>query len=146
MKRFFEFATVFGIGGVLYSMVEILWRGYTHWSMTLTGGVCFLVLYALHVYAVRVPFLVRCFLGALAITAAEFLAGCIVNLWLRWEVWDYSDVPFNILGQVCPLFSFLWLLLGAAAAPICWRLAGRIAGEIPRKNSRRYCNGGGVGI
>ncbi len=40
-------------------MVEILWRGYTHWTMTLTGGVCFLVLYGLHVYAVRVPFFVR---------------------------------------------------------------------------------------
>ena len=146
MKRLFEFATVFGIGGVLYSMVEILWRGYTHWTMTITGGMCFLVLYALHVYAVRMPFLVRCFFGALAITAAEFVAGCIVNLWLRWEVWDYSDVPYNILGQVCPLFSFLWLLLGAAAAPICRRLARRITGEIPRKNGRRYCNGDGVGI
>lgn len=128
MKRFLEFATVFWIGGVLYSIMEILWRGYTHWTMTLTGGVCFAVLYFLHVYALRVPFFVRCLVGAFTITAAEFLTGCIVNLWLGWEVWDYTDVPYNILGQVCPLFSFLWLLLGAVAAPICRGIAKRIAG------------------
>lgn len=127
MKRFWEFCTVFGIGGLLYSIVEILWRGYTHWTMTLTGGVCFAVLYLLHVYAARAPFFVRCLAGAAAITAAEFLAGCIVNLWLGWKVWDYSSVPYNILGQICPLFSVLWLALCAAAAPICRRLAGRIA-------------------
>ncbi len=128
MKKLLEFTTVFWIGGVLYSMVEIVYRGYTHWSMTLTGGVCFSVLYFLHVYAVRLSFAIRCVLGAFAVTAAEFLAGCIVNLWLHWDVWDYSRMPMNLLGQICPLFSVFWLALAAASAPICRRLAVRVGG------------------
>ncbi len=129
MKKFLEFSTVFWIGGVLYSMVEIIYRGYTHWSMALTGGVCFAVLYFLHIYAVGIPFLGRCVLGAAAVTAAEFIAGCIVNLWLQWAVWDYSGLPMNLMGQICPLFSVFWLLLSAAAAPICRRLAARIGDD-----------------
>jgi len=121
--KWIEGGTVFLIGGALYSMLEILWRGYTHWSMTVTGGVCFLVLYVLHVYGKKIPFVLRCVIGAAAITAAEFAAGCIVNLWLGWQVWDYSDVPMNVLGQICPVFSLLWLGLCAAACPICRRLS-----------------------
>ena len=127
MRKFWEYVTVFLIGGVIYSMIEILWRGYTHWSMILTGGACFSVLYFLHVYARRLAFWVRCVLGALAITGAELLTGAVVNLWLGWDVWDYSDMPMNLWGQICPLFSVLWLGLCAVAAPVCKRLAGRIA-------------------
>lgn len=126
MKRILEYITVFWIGGVAYSMVEILYRGYTHWTMTLTGGVCFSVLYFLHVYESGIPFFLRCVLGAAAITAAELLSGCIVNLWLHLEVWDYSDLPMNLWGQISLLFSFFWLLLSAAAAPLCRRLGKRI--------------------
>ena len=123
MRKWLEFSTVFLIGGVLYSMLEILWRGYTHWSMTVTGGVCFLVLYGLHVYGRRIPFVLRCLIGAAAITAAEFTAGCVVNLWLGWYVWDYSGAPMNVLGQICPAFSLLWLGLCAIACPICRRIS-----------------------
>ena len=103
-------------------MLEILWRGYTHWSMTLVGGLCFLVLYALHAYVRAVPFLLRCLLGAIAVTALEFSAGCVVNLWLGWRVWDYSGAPMNLLGQICPFYTLLWFVLSAAAAPPCRRL------------------------
>lgn len=127
MRKFAEFLTVFWIGGAVYNMIEILWRGYTHWTMTITGGVCFAALYFLHVYAIRLSFFMRCVLGACAITAAEFFAGCIVNLWLGWKVWDYSNVPFNLCGQVCLLYSFLWLALCAVSAPLCRRLSVRLA-------------------
>jgi|GEM_PF-3890739 len=30
---------VFLSGGGIYSALEILWRGYTHWTMAVTGGV-----------------------------------------------------------------------------------------------------------
>jgi len=122
LRKLTEWAAVFLIGGAVYSMLEILWRGYTHWSMTLTGGICFTVLYALHVYAVRIPFLLRCVIGALCITAAELAVGCTVNLWLGWKVWDYSGIRGNLLGQICLPFSALWLLLCAAAAPLCRHL------------------------
>ena len=48
---------------------------------------------------------------AAIITAIEFAAGCIVNLWLQMDVWDYSFLPLNLFGQVCLLYTFLWALL-----------------------------------
>ncbi len=129
MKRFLAFCTVFGIGAAAYSLLEILWRGYTHWSMSLTGGVCFSVLFFLHVYAHHLPLSLRCVLGACAITAAEFLVGCTVNLWLGWNVWDYSGVPLNLCGQICLPYSLFWLILCALAAPICRRLGALVLRE-----------------
>ena len=38
IKRFF---LLFFIGGALYGLIEILWRGYTHPSMPVLGGLCF---------------------------------------------------------------------------------------------------------
>ena len=123
MRKILEFATVFLTGGVTYSLLEILWRGYTHWTMTVTGGICFTVLYILHVYARTLSFLTRCVIGTSVITLVEFAVGCTVNLWLGWHVWDYADVPGNVLGQICLPFSLMWLLLCAAACPVCRRLA-----------------------
>lgn len=37
-----------------------------------------------------------------------------MNLKLKLAVWDYSKMPLNILGQVCPAFSMLWGLMGVA--------------------------------
>ena len=53
----------------------------------------------------------RALIGATLITAVEFLVGSVVNLWLGWQVWDYSARFCNIYGQICPLFSGLWFLL-----------------------------------
>lgn len=123
LRKVLEFATVFLTGGAAYSLLEILWRGYTHWTMTVTGGICFTVLYVLHVYTRALSFLTRCVIGTAVITLVEFAVGCTVNLWLGWAVWDYADVPGNVLGQICLPFSLMWLLLCAAACPLCRRLA-----------------------
>lgn len=48
---------------------------------------------------------------AAVITSLEFAVGCLVNLRLGWHVWDYSDIPLNLMGQICPTFSVMWLLL-----------------------------------
>ena len=54
--------------------------------------------------------------GSLCIvTPLEFVTGCIVNLWLGWNVWDYSNIPFNVMGQICLPFSALWVVVSAAA-------------------------------
>ncbi len=107
----YEYGTVFLSGGILYSLVEILWRGYTHWTMTLVGGICFLLLYWMNGHMKGSAFLVRCLVGAGVITAIEFLTGLVVNLILKMNVWDYSGMPFNLLGQVCLFFSCMWFLL-----------------------------------
>ena len=55
------------------------------------------------------------FLSSIVITFNEFIFGCVFNLWLHFNVWDYSNQPYNILGQVCLLYTNLWFLLSIIA-------------------------------
>ena len=34
-----------------------------------------------------------------------------MNVWLNLGVWDYSHLPGNVMGQICPEFAFLWFFL-----------------------------------
>lgn len=111
MKKFYASIYMFVFGAVLYSLIEIVFRGYTHWTMTLTGGAVFLIIYSFNKRMSGTSLLLRCAAGSAVITAIEFAVGCVVNLWLKMDVWDYSDKPFNLLGQVCPLFSVIWFFL-----------------------------------
>lgn len=105
---------LFGVGGFLYIMFELIYRGYSHWTMFIVGGICFLLLGAINEYIPwKMPLIRQCILGACIITIIEFIAGCIINLWLGWDVWDYSDVTLNIMGQVCLPFFFLWIFISA---------------------------------
>ncbi len=142
LKRGFELVFVFWLGGFLYGLTEILWRGYTHWSMILTGGACFSMLYGLHIHAREIPFVLRCVLGTAGITAAEFLVGCVVNLWLGLRVWDYSRMPLNVYGQICPVFSVMWLFLSGLSCPLCRFLSRKIQGRTESPS----CETSGVGV
>lgn len=104
-------AALFGIGAVGYCGLELLWRGYTHWSMGLTGGACLVGLYAIYKQKPQRPLALQALAGAGLITAAEFCVGCLVNRWLGWNVWDYSGWKIQLLGQICLVFSALWYLL-----------------------------------
>lgn len=119
MKKRKEYAIIFTLGGLFYSLLEILWRGYSHWTMTLTGGGCFLSVYLINTKCATLSLFRRCIRGSAVITAAELTVGCIVNILLGWKVWDYSSMKFNFLGQICLLFSFMWFLLCIPAAPLC---------------------------
>lgn len=116
MKYFF----IYLFGALVYGLMELMWRGRTHWTMLICGGTCFCIMYILS--ALPLPFAVKCLLSAASITAVEFFTGYIVNLRLRWQVWDYSDMRFNLMGQICPLFSALWLLLSVPGLLLCRRL------------------------
>jgi uncharacterized membrane protein len=106
---------LFIIGSSTYSLVEILWRGYTHWTMMITGGICFLILFRVFDKIEYAKLWKKCLAGAGIITGVEFLVGCIVNLWLHMQVWDYSYLPLNVMGQICFLYSILWGLLSIPA-------------------------------
>lgn len=107
---------LFLIGGRFYTWIEMLWRGYTHWTMFYLGGGCFVIDGLLNEYRFvwQQSLVVQSIIGAVVITVLEFITGCIVNLWLGWQVWDYSSLPFNILGQVCLYYFLLWIPLSAA--------------------------------
>lgn len=129
MKKLKEYSLVTGIGAVIYSLVEIIFRGYTHWTMTVTGGVTFLALYFMNLRMKTKSLFLRCVAGSLIITVIEFVVGCLVNLRLKWNVWDYSSRAHNLLGQICPLFTVLWFLLCIPATLLCAYLKHRLTGE-----------------
>ncbi len=102
---------LFAVGSVSYTVIELLFRGYTHFSMVILGGLCGIVLYEIDHRLSHTSVFLRALCGALAITSLELIWGCILNLWLGLDVWDYTDQPFHLLGQICPLFSLCWFLL-----------------------------------
>lgn len=107
---------LFVIGGLLYLLIELVFRGHTHWTMFFVGGLCFVLVGAINeVISWETPLVIQCVIGGVIITAVEFVSGCIINLWLGWAVWDYWDMPFNLLGQICLPFSLLWVLISAVA-------------------------------
>ena len=108
-------AILYLIGGRLYTWIEILWRGFTHWTMFHLGGACFVIMGLLNEYKYtwKMSLLKQSVISAVIITVFEFFTGCIVNLWLGWQVWDYSELPFNLLGQICLYYFLLWIPLSA---------------------------------
>lgn len=117
MKKPLKALVLFLCGGLLYFLLEILWRGYSHWTMFILGGVCFVLIGAINeLIPWEMPLIVQGWIGSLCIvTPLEFVTGCIVNLWLGWNVWDYSDMPLNLLGQICLPFCLLWVAVSIAA-------------------------------
>ena len=122
---------LFYLGGMLYCGLELLWRGRSHGSMFLLGGVCFLILG--RVRRLPVNLFARAMLGGLLITGAELAVGLIVNR--NFQVWDYRSIPLNFRGQICPQFSALWLGL-------CWPLS-HLCPVLERHLSLLDKNGGG---
>ena len=149
------FGSKFIGGGGAYGMLEILWRGFTHISMIILGGICFIGLLHISKYnEVKFPRLfkrqghnektgdwekisssqtrglklnmaAKSVLGGGMITAAELLAGILLNIWLSLNVWDYSGQRFQFLGQISLIYFFLWCGLSFVVFTGC-RLARSI--------------------
>jgi len=111
-RSILRYLTVLILGGLIYTSIEMLFRGSSHWTMTLTGGACFMALYLLAIHTTA-PLWMKSILGAAIITGMEFIVGIIVNKVLGWNIWDYSEHPMNFMGQICIGFSAIWVLLSA---------------------------------
>ena len=112
--KFGKYALLFTIGGSAYVGLEYLWRGRSHISMFVLGGLCFWLIGQLDRNR-TVPIAAQAILGAVIVTALELLTGLIVNRWLHWNVWDYSTLPLNFHGQICVPYFLLWIPVSAAA-------------------------------
>ena len=111
-KELFKIILLFLIGGLIYCGIDIAYRGFTHWTMGVVGGFCFVIIGGLNNY---IPWNMKIWkqaaVGALVVTSCEFVAGIILNLFLGLNIWDYSNMPFNILGQICLPFTIIWFFL-----------------------------------
>ena len=114
INKLLKLPFLFGVGGTVYYLMEIIWRGYSHWSMFALSGVCFIIIDLLNQAWKNIRSLILLIiLSALIITALEFVTGLIVNLWLGLGVWDYSKMPGNLHGIICPQFSLIWAAVAA---------------------------------
>lgn len=98
---------LFVLGGSGYVFLELLWRGYSHGSMFLAGGTCFLLLGGLEKAKPRLPWALRALAGAGVITTVELLFGLLFNR--TYDVWDYRNVPGNFHGQICLPYFLFWI-------------------------------------
>lgn len=120
MKKYFEtfleYLFLFLLGGSIYYGIEILYRNYSHIAMILVGGICFILIGLINeVLSWNMLFWKQVIIGDLLVLTVEFISGCILNLWLGLGIWDYSNLPFNLLGQICLTFAILWLPIIAFA-------------------------------
>ena len=105
-----KYEFLFFVGATIYVIIEKLYRGYSHWTMFLLGGICFIALGLINeVIPWDMSLLLQMFIGGAIITVLELITGCVVNLWLGWNVWDYSELPFNLWGQISLFSSIVWV-------------------------------------
>lgn len=116
MKQILKNMILCCVGGALYIVIELLWRGYSHWTMFILGGICFFYIGLINEeFTWDMPLVKQMFIGAIVITMWEFLFGIIVNGVYNLNVWDYSNMPFNILGQICLPYCILWFFISLPA-------------------------------
>lgn len=116
-KRITESIVLWMTGGLFYFYLEIAYRDYSHYSMIICGGLCFLIVGTIGDYILKnvkpafKALVLIMFFGTLIITTLEFITGIIVNLKLDMGVWDYSELKYNVYGQICIGYSMIWALL-----------------------------------
>ncbi len=123
MPEVWKKSFLFAAGGCSYMGLELLWRGWSHSSMFLAGGSCFLLLGKLSKVR-RVPLPARMLAGAGIITAVELAAGLLTNR--DYKVWDYRNLPMNYRGQICLPFCLLWVPISLFGMALYDRLDKKI--------------------
>lgn len=117
MRRVLKLALFFFVGGALYVLCEILWRGYSFVAMYVAGGACFVLIERLNAWKLtyEMPIWRQGLIATAMVLAVEFIFGIIFNRWLHLNMWDYSDLWGNVLGQICPQFAAAWYGLSIGA-------------------------------
>ena len=109
MKRVSEYFFIWALGGILYYTIEVTFRGFSHWSMFVLGGFCLLFFgWQGLLLKWQDPLWLQVLRCTLFVGAGEFITGMIVNKWMKWGVWDYSNQPLQLFGQVCVPFLILF--------------------------------------
>lgn len=111
IKHILKYLFLFLVGGICYFGIEILARGFSHWTMIVVGGICFVLIGLLNEKTPKMPLIKQMIYSTILITVIEFVSGCILNLWLKLDIWDYSDNAFNLLGQICLSHTIYWFFL-----------------------------------
>lgn len=117
------------LGALGFGLLEVFWRGFTHWTMLCAGALGLAVIDYIDRETENLGDWGKAWLCALVITALELIIGVAANLYAGLDVWDYSALPLNLLGQICPEYMLIWLALARLMLPLRRRIANSL-GEI----------------
>ncbi len=116
MKNIKKHLILFVCGGIAYVITEVLFRGYSHISMFILGGIVFVEIGLINeLFDYNLSLILQGLIGSVLITVSELFAGLILNIWLKLNVWDYTDMPFNLMGQICLPYSVIWVFVAIVA-------------------------------
>lgn len=116
LKNIFKYLILGIIGGVTYIMIELLYRSYTHWSMFIVSSIAFILIGLINEFiSWDMKLWKQMLIGSGIVTILEFVSGYILNIKLGWYIWDYSTLPFNLVGQICLPFSIAWFFISLVA-------------------------------
>ena len=119
LKAILKHAVLALCGGCVYFLIEMAWRDHSHWTMAVLGGVCFVLIGDINEFIPwNMPLILQGAIGSGIVTVLELVSGIILNLWLGLGIWDYSNMPFNLLGQICLPFTLLWVALSIVAVAL----------------------------
>ena len=113
MVLIWKLCFLFYLGGMCYAGLELLWRGFSHGSMFVLGGICFVLVGNLKRLRPGKKLPARVAEAALIITLLELGCGLLVNR--SYRAWDYRNMPLNVFGQICLPFTLLWIPVALAA-------------------------------
>lgn len=106
----FKYAFLMWFGGSFYVTLEVIYRQYSHISMLILAGLVFITVDLLNeIWSWELQLVWQILIGTVIATLGEFVTGCIVNLWLGLNVWSYEGMWGNVLGQICPQFTLIWM-------------------------------------
>ena len=113
MKNLIKYLILLLIGGAAYYCIELLARGFSHWTMFIVGGICFVLIGIINEITPKISIVWQMILSSVIITVVELVSGCILNIWLGLGIWDYSGQTFNLLGQISLKHSIYWFFLSS---------------------------------
>ena len=130
MKRISEYLFLWALGGSIYYTFEMVFRGFSHWSMFVLGGICLVFCAQQGLWTGwSEPFWKQVLWCTIFVTACEFITGIIVNRWMHWEVWDYTDQFMHLFGQLCLPFTIIFSGLCAVGILVSGYLLHWLYGE-----------------
>ena len=93
-----KYLTLFLIGGITYYFIEILYIG------------------SINEFSNKeIPLLLQMLISVFIVDIIELFSGIIINKILLLNVWDYSNLKFNFLGQISLRSSIAWFFLSLFA-------------------------------
>lgn len=113
MNKLYKDLILILIMGIIYHRLELWYDGKSSLWMVLVGGVacCLVGILNEHPKFYDRKMWQQCIIGTAIVLCVEFISGIFFNVWLGLNIWNYSDMKYNLYGVICPQFGLLWLVL-----------------------------------